>query len=218
METGALPRIYLELGKKRVFACAQDWPGWRRSGRDEAQALQVLAASAPRYGIVAREAGVDFPSPVESFDVMERLPGSATTDFGAPDRPSTLDQQPLTREEAERVAGLVAAAWRVFDRVAAAAPLELRKGPRGGGRDRDRIVEHILGAEASYARKLGVRHRQPAPGDAAAISALRDAIVESIRSAREQPALVEKGWPVRYAARRIAWHVIDHAWEIEDRS
>ena len=24
-------------------------------------------------------------------------------------------------------------------------------------------------------------------------------------------------WPPRYAARRIAWHALDHAWEIEDR-
>ena len=29
---------------------------------------------------------------------------------------------------------------------------------------------------------------------------------------------VERGWPQRYAARRIAWHALDHAWEIEDRS
>jgi hypothetical protein len=29
---------------------------------------------------------------------------------------------------------------------------------------------------------------------------------------------VPKGWPPRYAARRIAWHALDHAWEIEDRS
>jgi hypothetical protein len=30
--------------------------------------------------------------------------------------------------------------------------------------------------------------------------------------------LTEKGWPQPYAARRIAWHVLDHAWEIEDRT
>jgi hypothetical protein len=112
----------------------------------------------------------------------------------------------------------VAAAWRVFDRVVAGAPAELRKGPRGGGRDRDKVVEHVLGAETSYARQLGVRHRQPALGDAAATTALRDAVVEAIRGATDQSVPAGKGWPVRYAARRIAWHVIDHAWEIEDRS
>jgi hypothetical protein len=26
------------------------------------------------------------------------------------------------------------------------------------------------------------------------------------------------GRPPRYAIRRIAWHVLDHAWEIEDKS
>jgi hypothetical protein len=24
-------------------------------------------------------------------------------------------------------------------------------------------------------------------------------------------------WPARYYVRRAAWHVLDHAWEIEDR-
>jgi hypothetical protein len=24
-------------------------------------------------------------------------------------------------------------------------------------------------------------------------------------------------WPPRYVVRRAAWHVLDHAWEIEDR-
>ncbi|MEY2437652.1 MAG: hypothetical protein QOF97_2488, partial [Acidimicrobiaceae bacterium] len=27
-----------------------------------------------------------------------------------------------------------------------------------------------------------------------------------------------KGWAYRYAARRIAWHALDHAWEMQDRS
>jgi len=77
----------------------------------------------------------------------------------------------------------------------------------------------VVAAEAAYARKLGVRMPSPAPGDAAAIAALRGAILAALRSAAEHAApAMEKGWPPRYAARRIAWHVIDHAWEIEDRS
>src|SRR5262245_40080035 len=210
--------VYLEVGARRVFASALDWPGWCRAGRDEAGALAALAASAPRYAAVAKEAGLDFPAGLaERLEVVERVDGGATTDFGAPGEPSRRDGERLTPAQAERLAGLVEAAWRVFDRVVAAAPAELRKGPRGGGRDRDRVVEHVLGAEVAYARKLGLKHAQPDREDAGAIAALRSDVLSALRSA-EGPALVEKGWPPSYAARRIAWHVVDHAWEIEDRA
>ena len=211
--------VYLELGKKRVFACALDWPGWCRSGKTEALALETLAAYADRYAVVALEAGVEFPGTSRgAFNIVERLPGSAGyTDFGAPGEVSTRDGEPLTGEEAERHTALVIASWVVLDRVAAAAPAELRKGPRGGGRDRDEVIDHVLGAEASYARKLGIKHRQPARDDAQGIAALRDDIVAALRAPSDGTPLVPKGWPPRYAARRIAWHVLDHAWEIEDR-
>ncbi|HUE76216.1 MAG TPA: hypothetical protein VMP10_05245 [Chloroflexota bacterium] len=210
--------IYLELGQKRVFAGALDWPGWCRSGRDEAGTLAALAASAPRYAVVAAEAGLGFsPEMASAFEVVERLPGSSTTDFGAPDKIAALDGEPLSAEEAERIAALVAASWCVFDRVVARAPAVLTKGPRGGGRDRDAIVEHVLAAETAYARKIGVRQRQPKADDAAAVAALRDAIVTTLRASHETIPVVERGWPARYAARRIAWHVLDHAWEVEER-
>jgi hypothetical protein len=211
--------VYVECGPKRVFACAVDWPGWCRSGKDEERALEALGAYGPRYGIVAQEARVRFPPTAgKGLDVVQRVPGSATTDFGAPGAVAKCDTEPLAGKAAQRVVELVQASWTVFDRVVAGAPAELRKGPRGGGRDRDRIVEHVIGAEAVYARKLGVRHRQPGPEDAAAVLALREAIVEALLAPSAGEPLVEKGWPPRYAARRIAWHVLDHAWEIEDRS
>ena len=212
--------VYLEIGHKRVFACALDWPGWRRSGKNEDAALAALVASADRYAAVAREAGVAFPSPqAVAFNVVERLPGTAGhTDFGAPGAVATRDQDPLTGAEAERQARLVRAAWAIFDGVAVAAPAELRKGPRGGGRDRDAIVDHVLGAEATYARTLGVKQRQPARDDAPAIAALRDALIARLRVSSDGTPLVPSGWPPRYATRRIAWHVLDHAWEMDDRS
>lgn len=113
---------------------------------------------------------------------------------------------------------LVKAAWQVFDEVARSAPKQLRKGPRGGGRDTDKIVEHVLGAEGAYVRKLGMRLPAPAPGDLAAIGKFRGAIVEALEEPSNGKPRIEKGWPQRYAARRIAWHALDHAWEIEDRS
>ena len=212
--------VYLEVGKKRVFACALEWPGWCRSAKAEADALAALAAYAARYAVVAREAGLAFPGTQQTaFHIVERLAGSAGyTDFGAPGAVATRDREPLTGPEAARRAALVRASWVVFDRVAAAAPATLRKGPRGGGRDRDQVIDHVLGAEVSYARKLGVKRRQPARDDAPAIAALRAAIVAMLRAPSDGTPLVPKGWPPRYAARRIAWHVLDHAWEIEDRS
>ncbi len=211
--------VYLESGTRRVFACALDWPGWCRAGRDAEQALEALTAAAPRYAVVAARAAIPFPVKAgDGFDVVERLAGSTTTDFGAPGEVAGRDTRPLTRKEADRVAALVAASWTVFERVVAGAPLELRKGPRGGGRDRDAIVEHVLDAEVQYARKLGLHLRQPPRADAAAVKALRNAIIRALHATSGIPRVSEKGWPPRYAARRIAWHVLDHAWEIEDRS
>ena len=154
----------------------------------------------------------------DRFEVVERLPGSATTDFGAPGEVPESDSRPLTRAEARRQAEVVAASWRVFDRIVASAPAELRKGPRGGGRDRDKIVEHVIEAEISYVRTLGLRGRRPSPTDAAAVATLREQLIDLLRQPSDGAPLVERGWPVRYATRRIAWHVLDHAWEIVDRS
>jgi hypothetical protein len=203
--------VYLEVGDKRVFACAFDWPGWCRSGRDEDSALEALRAYQPRYAVITSRAGVR-PPPTE-FDVVERLPGSASTSFGVPGAIAERDRDAPTPAQKKKLIALVRAAWMVFDDVAAGAPPELRKGPRGGGRDRDKIVDHVHGAEVGYANTLRVKLRQPAAGDRAALAEFRDAIVGAL----EKPSPDAK-WPVRYAARRIAWHALDHAWEIEDRS
>lgn len=213
-------RVYLEEGAKRVFACAVDWPGWCRSGRDVATALETLAAYAPRYAVVADETGASFNAepgdPTVGFQVVERVAGSGATDFGVPDRVPAVDAEPLDDTGAARLADLVAASWRVFDRLVAGAPATLRKGPRGGGRDRDPIVEHVVESERSYARQLGVRYTPTQFAQPGALDAMRADLLDALRAARSgEPAT---GWPPRYAARRIAWHVLDHAWEIEDKS
>jgi hypothetical protein len=211
--------VYLEIGKKRVFACALDWPGWCRSGRDEERALEALRGHLPRYAPVAVRAGLPQPDGAGELQVVERLTGTGGhTDFGVPGEIASGDVLPIDAAEAGRLVALVEAAWATFDDAAAVAPAELRKGPRGGGRDRDRMVEHVLGAEAMYARKLGVRLPQPAAGDAAAIRALRTAIAAALSQPSDGFPSGAKGWPARYAARRIAWHVLDHTWEMEDRS
>ena len=148
--TTASTAVYLELGSKRVFACAVDWPGWCRAGRDEGAALAALASYAERYAPVAKRAGVSFPSTVD-FDVIERLPGGPTTAFAAPECRRPFPQVTAEAERANVTPAaarrLVTAAWVTFDEVAAASPAALRKGPRGGGRDRNKLIDHVVGAE-----------------------------------------------------------------------
>lgn len=211
--------VLVEKGSKKVFVSVVDWPGWCRAGKDEEAALAALAEYAARYRSVAEAAGVRFPKTAgDAFAVAETLPGNATTDFGAPGAIAKLDREKLTRAGATRQAALVEAAWSVFDAIYAKSPASLRKGPRGGGRDRDKMADHVLSAEAGYARTLDVKHQPPAVGDDEAIAALRAAIIEVLGAPSDGTPRKEKGWPVRYAARRIAWHVLDHAWEMEDRS
>jgi hypothetical protein len=210
--------VYLEAGAKKVFACSIDFPGWCRSGKDEEAALEALADYAPRYAEVAKVAKVAFPAKAVELEVVERVKGKGATDFGIPHEVTRADGEPLTARQAARQVELMRAAWAVLDRVAKASPAELRKGPRGGGRDRDKMLDHVLGAEAAYARKLGIKHPQPELGDTRAIKALRDELAETLRGASDGSPLVPKGWPPRYAMRRIAWHVLDHAWEMQDRA
>jgi hypothetical protein len=213
----AIP-VYIESGAKKVFACAIDFPGWCRSGKDEQAALEALAAYAPRYAEVAKLAKVAFPSGTPTFEVVERVKGTGATDFGIPHEIPNADAEPLTARQAARQVALMEAAWALLDKVAKTAPAELRKGPRGGGRDRDKMHDHVLGAEAAYARQLGIKHPQPELGDTKAIKALRDDIAKALRGASDGSPLRPKGWPPRYALRRITWHVLDHVWEMQDRS
>jgi len=223
-DTGATVRVGLEVVERRVFASALDWPGWSRSGRDEASALAALAAAGARYAAVAGAAGAGAagaapdPGSIAFTEIVERLPGTATTAFGAPDAVFALDRRPVDAVEAERLAALVAASWEALDVAVASAPAVLRKGPRGGGRDRDAIVAHCVGADAAYARRVGLRVREPYAADRAAVAAVRVALLEILRLPSDGSPLGGRRWPARYAARRIAWHALDHAWEIEDRA
>jgi hypothetical protein len=103
----------------------------------------------------------------------------------------------------------------VFGQAAGAAPPALRKGPRGGGRDRDAIVDHVLQTEVLHARMLGLPHRPFPPADSAAAARVRADILAGEASGQPGPARGTR--PARFVARRTAWHALDHAWEIEDR-
>lgn len=201
----------MESGTKRTFASAVDFPGWARAGTTEDAAIASLLDHADRYARVAARAGVALPShPV--IEVIERTTGDTTTDFGAPNKPAAVERDAGTPADRRRRVDLLEAAWAEFDAIAAAAPAELRKGPRGGGRDTAGIVGHVDGAEKAYKGKLGIR------GIAEPL-AIREAMAQAILAGS---AVTSTGraapWPTAYAARRIAWHVLDHAWEIEDKS
>jgi hypothetical protein len=211
--------VGVEIGAKKVFAWAPAWPGWCRSAKSEHDALDSLAAYAPRYAVVAERAGLRFPKNVaDTFDVAERLPGNATTDFGAPGAIGDDDARPLDRRQATRLTELVAAAWVVFDEVSAGAPADLRKGPRGGGRDRDKMIDHVLSTETAYAAKFAVSLTAPAIGDTKAIAAVRQELLDALGEPSDGQPPKPKGWPARYVIRRVAWHALDHAWEMQDRS
>jgi hypothetical protein len=213
--------VTVEATPKQAFASAVDWPGWSRSGRTEEGALAALAATAARYAVVAAQAGEALPAEADdpgAYEVVERTAGGSGTDFGVPSAIGGLDRRPLTAAEAARQARLVEAAWTVFDRVAAAAPAELRTGPRGGGRDRDKVVRHVDEADRAYCGVLGIKAPPAEPPDRSNVGAVRAAMLDALRGPSDGSPVAGRKWPPRYAARRIAWHAIDHAWEIEDRT
>lgn len=218
--------VYLEIGQKRTFAGAIEWPGWCRAGRDEAAALQGLLAYGPRYGSILDAAQIKFQAPTDAagFAVVERLEGTFTTDYGAPDVAPSSDTRPVDEAGLQRFQMLLEACWQAFDRaVEAASGKELRKGPRGGGRELEGITRHVLGADAGYLSALGWKvKKNKAEGLSQELARTRQAMLEGLAAAvrGEIPERGPRGgarWSPRYFVRRAAWHVLDHVWEIEDR-
>jgi hypothetical protein len=219
--------VYLEIGKHRTLAGAFAWPGWLRGGRDEEAALRALVEYGTRYERVLHDAGLSFNVPADSgvLAVVERLEGNTTTDFGAPDIAPSVDAAPMEDTELRRLQGILKACWLAFDTATQATQgRELRKGPRGGGRELAGIVEHVLGAEASYLASLGGKlPKQGYEGDPIrATEQRRKVILDAMEAAArgEFPSVGPRGgarWTPRYFVRRAAWHILDHVWELEDR-
>ncbi len=216
-------KVVLEIAPKRAFASALEWPGWSRGGKTADEALDSLLAYAPRYAKVARRAKLPFrpPATTRGLHVVERLGGGAGTEFGVPGASAKSETDPLSAAELKRLVALLRAAWATFDGAAKKAEgVSLRLGPRGGGRQVPKMVEHVRESEAAYLHQLGTR---PPRGDAATMAALRREFVKALTAAASgeempDPNKVKRPWGPRYAARRSAWHALDHAWEIEDRS
>ena len=188
-------RAYLESEKTCTWACAVDLPGWQRRGKGPEAALEALEAYRDRYA----EATGDRPT--GELQVVGTLQGGPNSAWAFSER-GPWDAEPLTDQEV----ALLERCWVFFDEVAGTVSAELRKGPRGGGRDRDAIVDHVREAERAYARKIGVRvpPRTAWPEQ-------RAAIVAGLRAATDDR------WSPKYLVRRTAWHVLDHAWEMQDK-
>lgn len=213
-------RIALEIGPKgkRVIAVAPDWPGLERGAKTEEAAIERLRSYLVRYEPVAAMAGLKagFPS-VASFQIVERYPGSTSTDFwGISFAYSDIDCEPMTAKVLERELSLMKASWMYFDRVRSRVSEAMEAGPRGGGRDRDQIVRHTLITQLDWTKKLGMRVAWESVKTDEGLAAHRQSYCDAIRQFHAEGKMARR-WPLRYLIRHTAYHTLDHAWEMEDK-
>jgi hypothetical protein len=213
-------RVTLETGPKgkKVAVVAPDWPGLERGASTADAAIERLLTYVPRYANIAKLAGMETAfTALSGVDVVERYMGTGSTDFwGISFAFSSIDHQFMSIEELERELKLMQACWEFFDNVRSRVSAELQKGPRGGGRDRDRIVGHIFANEQDWAKGLGVHTPDDAMLTGDGLKVHRDAYCDAIRDYCSQGKLAGK-WPLRYLVRHTAYHTLDHAWEMEDK-
>lgn len=213
-------RVVLEIGKKRrVVAGALDWPGLDRWGTSEDDALARLIAYLPRYAAVADRAGMG-PAfdHARDVDVVERVPGSSSTDFwGIAHVPSQIEREVLPSPDLERRLDLLRACWAYFDEVAARVSPELRPGTRSAGRSRDQIIRHVyINEPEQMSRKVEVRTPRDVVMTPEGLAAHRQAYLDAIRAYNAE-GKAARSWPIQFLVRRTAHHLLDHAWEMEDR-
>jgi hypothetical protein len=216
-------RVTLEVGLrgKRLVAVAPDWPGLERGAATEEAAIERLLSYVPRYAPVAKLAGMETAfvtsTTGSTVDVVEHYPGTGSTDFwGISFAFSGIDQQAMSSGELEHELALMWACWAFFDDVRSRVSAEMQKGPRGGGRDRDRIVRHTLFSELDFTKKVSVLTPFEEMLTEEGLKAHRDAYCNAIRELHSQNKMARK-WPLRYLIRHTAFHTLDHAWEMEDK-
>lgn len=222
-------RVVVETGPKgkKAVALAPEWPGLARGAKTGEAAVERLLTYVPRYAPVAAMAGLaaEF-SPLENAngtEVVERYEGTGSTDFwGISFGFSSLDHLPMSPGEFERNLRLMQGAWAFFDQVRGRVSAEMRKGPRGGGRDRDHIVRHTVYAEFDMAYKVDISIPEDWVFSEASLQAYRDEYLAAIRTAYAEGRVhlgktARRRWPMRYLIRHTAFHTLDHAWEMEDK-
>ncbi len=216
-------RTVLERGPKgkKAVAFAVDWPGWSRGAKNPEMALELLESYRERYRQVAVAAGM-----AKEFDAAGRLKvvedrgGTGSTDFwGISFSPSGCEQEPMNDTELDRKIGLLRACWGFFDAVAARVSAEMRKGPRGGGRDRDRIIRHTVRTESEdFAKKVGLRIPEEGALEPQALADYREAYVAAMRAYNTSEGKRMRSWNLPFLIRHSAFHTMDHAWEMQDKN
>ena len=213
----------IEIGPKgkKVVAVAPDWPGLSRGAKTEEAAIERLLAYVPRYVPVVKLAGMEAAFPTTTTaDVIEHYPGTGSTDFwGISFAFSSIDKQAMSDDALERELTLMRACWAFFDDVRSRVSAEMQRGPRGGGRDRDRIVRHTFAAEQDWAKGVGVVTSDDMMLTGEGLRTHRDAYCHAIQDYHSQGKSAGKvaKWPLRYLIRHTAFHMLDHAWEMEDK-
>lgn len=216
-------RVVLERGPKarKCVAFAVDWPGWSRGAKTADGALETFAAYRERYRPVAERAGlVQAFDDAGPFDVVEDRVGTGSTDFwGISFSPSSLEPEPIDAAELERKLTLLQACWACFDDVAARVSPQMRKGPRGGGRDRDTIIRHTIRTESEdFARKVGLVIPERGALEPGALARYRSEYLDAMRAyQRGEVKRAMRSWTLAFLVRHSAFHTMDHAWEMEDK-
>ena len=216
-------RTVVERGPKgkRAVAFALDWPGWSRGAKTPELALENLGAYRGRYRPVAELAGMaaefDAAGPIE---VVEDRVGTGSTDFWAISfSPSATEHDPIEATELERRLTVLRACWAFFDGVAARVSPELRKGPRGGGRDRNRIVRHVIRTESEdFAKQVGLRIPEEAALTPDGLRRHREDYLAAMRAYNAGEVRRRmRSWTLAFLIRHSCYHTLDHAWEMEDK-
>lgn len=216
-------RVVIERGPKgkRSVAFALDWPGWSRGAKTAELAVETLESYRDRYRPIADLAGMgtefDAAAPLE---IMEDRIGPGSTDFhGISFAPSSTEHGPMTDVELERKITILRACWTFFDDVAARVSPEMRKGPRGGGRDRRAIIRHTIRTESEdFAKQVGLRIPEEAALTPDGLRQHRETYIEAMRA--YNAGEVERrmrSWTLPFLIRHSCYHVLDHAWEMQDK-
>jgi hypothetical protein len=205
---------------KRSVAFAVDWPGWSRGAKTADEAVEVLESYRARYRPIAVGArmGKEFDGAGPLEIVAEEI-GPGSTDFwGISFAPSEFETEPMDRAELDRKIRLLRSCWAYFDKVAARVSPEMRKGPRGGGRDRDTIIRHTIRVESEeFAKRIGLRIPERGALEPGALEDYRAQYVAAMRAYNAGEGKRMKSWNLPFLIRHSAYHSMDHAWEMEDK-
>ncbi|HEX6129645.1 MAG TPA: hypothetical protein VF071_11550 [Candidatus Limnocylindria bacterium] len=205
---------------KRAVAFALDWPGWSRGANTPEEALEALESYRPRYRPIAALARMEREfDAADTLEIVENKVGTPSTDFWAISfAPAAIETDPMDEAVLERGIRLLRACWTFFDDVAARVSPEMRKGPRGGGRDRDRIVSHVIRVESEdFARKVGLRVPEGGALAPGALGPYREEYVAAMRAHNAGEVARMRSWNLPFLIRHSAYHNLDHAWEMEDK-